>query len=58
MRLRLLDLRVRIIPVLVFAAAWGGVAVAWRHFGAAPMMVGQAEPVLASVSCYKPGVLA
>jgi multidrug resistance efflux pump len=52
------DLRVRVLPVLVFGTALCGVAVLWKDHVAAPTMVGQAEPVLANVSCQKPGVLA
>jgi len=57
LRLRWLDFRVRLVPALIFAGAWVAVALVWRHSGTTPTMVGQAEPVLANVSCYKPGVL-
>ena len=56
-RLRWLDLRIRIIPALIFVGAWLCVALVWKHYGSVPTMVGLAEPVLANVSCYKPGVL-
>jgi multidrug resistance efflux pump len=52
------DVRGRLLPVLVFAAALGAIAVLWREHVAAPTLVGQAEPVLADVSSHKPGVLA
>jgi multidrug resistance efflux pump len=52
------DIRQRILPVVVFAAALGGVGLLWRDHTASHVMVGQAEPVLSNVSCYKPGVLA
>jgi multidrug resistance efflux pump len=52
------DARGRLLPVLVFAGALCAIAVLWRDHVAAPTLVGQAEPVLADVSCHKPGVLA
>jgi multidrug resistance efflux pump len=52
------DIRQRILPVVVFAAALGGVGLLWRDHTASRVLVGQAEPVLSNVSCYKPGVLA
>ena len=52
LRLRWLDFRVRLVPALIFAGAWVAVALVWRHSGTTPTMVGQAEPVLANVSCY------
>jgi len=52
------DIRLRILPVLVFGSAVGLIALLWKDHVAAPTMTGQAEPVLAQVSCYKPGLLA
>ncbi len=52
------DARLRLLPVLVFGAALGGIALLWKHHVAAPTLVGQAEPVLANVSSHKPGMLA
>ena len=52
------DARMRVIPVVVFLAAMVMVGFLWEDFIAAPTLVGQAEPVRASVSSYKPGVLA
>ena len=52
------DLRQRFLPLLVFAAGLTGVAVLWKDHTATQMIVGQAEPVLSNISCYKPGVLA
>src|SRR5262245_18704743 len=52
------DVRHRFLPVLVFGAAVILIAALWKQNVAAPTMVGQAEPVLAQVSSYKPGVLA
>lgn len=52
------EIRQRVLPVVVFAAALGGVVALWSDHNAARLMVGQAEPVLSNVSCYKPGVLA
>src|SRR5437588_9566490 len=58
MRQRWQEVRLRVIPLLVFAGAVGAVAVLWTGHIAGPAIVGQAEPILANVSCYKPGVLA
>jgi multidrug resistance efflux pump len=56
-RQRWLDLRMRLLPVAVFGAAVCAVVVLWRGNVAVPAMIGQAEPVLASVSSQKPGLL-
>src|SRR5262245_24935287 len=50
--------RIRILPVAVFGTVVVSIGYLWKDHVASPMMVGQAEPVLANVSCYKPGVLA
>jgi multidrug resistance efflux pump len=52
------ELRMRILPVVVFTAATATVALMWKDHVASQAMLGQAEPVLANVSCYKAGVLA
>jgi HlyD family secretion protein len=52
------DLRHRWLPVAVFAAAFFGVALLWKEHTGSRVVVGQAEPVLSNVSCYKPGVVA
>jgi multidrug resistance efflux pump len=52
------DLRQRFLPVLVFGCAVGMVVLLWKEHTASRVIVGQAEPVLSNVSCYKPGVLA
>jgi HlyD family secretion protein len=52
------DARMRVLPLVVFAAALGVIAALWKDHVAAPTLVGQAEPVLANVSSQKPGVLA
>ncbi len=52
------DIRQRILPLVVFFGALATVAALWRDHTASRVMVGQAEPVLSNVSCYKPGVLA
>jgi multidrug resistance efflux pump len=52
------DLRLRVIPVVVFVSAVGLIALLWKDHVAAPSMVGQAEPVIAQVSCYKAGLVA
>ena len=58
LRQRCSDLRLRFLAPVILLAALGGLALLWEHHVMAPGMVGQAEPVLANVSCYKPGVLA
>jgi multidrug resistance efflux pump len=52
------DARCRLLPALVFGATLCAIAFLWKDHVAAPTLVGQAEPVLAHVSSYKPGVLA
>ena len=46
------------IAGIVFISAVLGIGLLWKDYVAAPTMVGQAEPILAQVSCFKPGVLA
>jgi multidrug resistance efflux pump len=48
----------RLIPALVFIVAVAALIFFWRDYVAAPTMLGQVEPMQASVSCYKPGLLA
>jgi HlyD family secretion protein len=55
---RLRDMRMRLIPAIVFTAALIAIGFMWKDYVAAPTMVGQAESIQASVSCYKPGMLA
>jgi multidrug resistance efflux pump len=50
--------RQQILPALVFVSALGLVGLLWKDHTASRVMIGQAEPVLSNVSCYKPGVLA
>src|SRR6516164_7362190 len=52
------EMRQRALPGLVFVLAIGGIALLWKDHAASRVIVGQAEPVLSNVSCYKPGVLA
>jgi len=52
------DVRLRLLPIIVFGAALCSIAVLWKTHVAAPSMIGQAEPVLANVSPHKPGILA
>ncbi len=54
---RLQHARMRLLPMVVLLGAMITVAILWKDNVAAPSMVGQAEPVLAHVSSYKPGVL-
>ena len=51
------ELRQRVLPVVVFVVALSGVALLWKEHTAARIMVGQAEPILSNVTCYKPGVV-
>ena len=51
------EVRQRVLPAVVFAAAFIGVALLWKDHTASSLMVGQAEPVLSNVSSYKPGVV-
>ena len=55
---RWLDARHRVLPGLVFGTTLFVIALLWKNNVAAPTLVGQAEPVLANVSSYKPGMLA
>jgi multidrug resistance efflux pump len=52
------QLRQRCLPAAIFGAALVGVALLWKEHTASRVIVGQAEPVLSNVSCYKPGLLA
>ncbi len=54
---RWFDVRVRFLPALVFAGALGAAAMLWNGGVGVPAMIGQAEPVVADVSCHKTGVL-
>jgi multidrug resistance efflux pump len=54
---RWFDVRVRFLPVLIFAGALGCAAMLWRGDVGAPALIGQAEPVVSDVSCHKTGVL-
>ena len=55
---RWFDVRVRFLPVMLFAGALGAAAMLWKGGGVgAPALIGQAEPVVANVSCHKTGVL-
>lgn len=51
------EVRMRWLPLVVFLGTLGTIALLWRDHVAAPSLMGQAEPVLATVSSYKPGVL-
>jgi multidrug resistance efflux pump len=55
--LRLREARLRWLPPLVWILAIAVLALLWGEHVSSPTMVGQAEPVLANVSCHKPGVL-
>ncbi|MGA2751864.1 MAG: HlyD family efflux transporter periplasmic adaptor subunit [Verrucomicrobiota bacterium] len=49
--------RLRLLPGAVFAAGAVAVALLWRDHVAPLTIIGQAEPVISNVSCYKPGVV-
>lgn len=51
------DLRMRVLPLVVFTGTILTIVVLWKNHVAPPSMVGQAEPVLANVSPHKPGIL-
>jgi multidrug resistance efflux pump len=55
---RLRDLRLRVLPGAMVAACAMVIAVLWHNNISAPQFVGQAEPVLASLSSHKPGTVA
>src|ERR1051326_8546790 len=52
------EFRLRVLPWTVFAIGLFLVIILWKDHAASLTLVGQAEPVLSNVSCYKPGVLA
>jgi HlyD family secretion protein len=52
------EVRVRIVPALLFLALLLALTQLWKKYASAPTLVGQAEVVPANVSCYKPGLLA
>lgn len=57
-RYRWQSVRLRILPFVLLGVSFGTGALLWRGHISAPTMFGQAEPVLADVSSYKPGVVA
>jgi HlyD family secretion protein len=56
-RQRWRELRIRILPAVVFAVAVCLLGLLWSGNVTSRTLLGQAEPVLANVSCYKPGIL-
>lgn len=58
LRERFRDVRLRVLPLVLFVLAIIILAALWKDYAAAPSMVGQAESIQANVSCYKPGMLA
>ena len=58
LRERWRDARLRLLPLLIFVVTIIVLAALWKDFASAPSMVGQAESIQASVSCYRPGMLA
>jgi multidrug resistance efflux pump len=57
-RQRWRELRLRVLPLVLFVLGAFLVAMLWKDNAASRTLVGQAEPVLSNVSCYKPGLLA
>jgi multidrug resistance efflux pump len=57
-RYRWQSFRLRILPFIVLGVCFGASALLWKGHLSGPTMFGQAEPVLADVSSYKPGVVA
>ena len=57
-RQRLLDVRLRYIPAVLFIAVVFAIALLGSDYAGAPRLVGEAEVVPANISCYKPGMLA
>lgn len=55
---RLRDLRLRALPGVVIVICVAVIAGLWRENISAPHLLGQAEPVLASLSSHKPGTVA
>jgi multidrug resistance efflux pump len=56
-RQRWRNVRLRYVPALIFITIVFVLALLWKDYSSAPMLVGQAEVVPANVSCYKPGML-
>jgi multidrug resistance efflux pump len=52
------DVRLRIVPALIFVGLLFALVRLWEKYVSAPTLVGQAEVVPANISCYKPGMLA
>ena len=52
------NLRRHVAPPVVFGIVVGTIALLWNTNVAAPTLVGQAEPVLSSLSSHKPGTVA
>src|ERR1700722_12469187 len=51
-------IRVHYFPLLVFVLVVFILVLLWRNYSSGQTLVGQAEVVPASISCYKPGMLA
>jgi len=56
-RQRWRDVRVRYVPALIFIAIVFVLALLWKGYSSAPMLVGQAEAIVSNLSCYKAGML-
>jgi multidrug resistance efflux pump len=52
------DFRRRVLPGIALVVALIALVRLWKEHVAPPTLVGQAEPIVANVSCWKPGVLA
>lgn len=51
------EVRLRIVPVVVFLSAIASIGLLWKDHIAAPSLIGQAEPVLSNVTSQKAGIL-
>lgn len=52
------DVRLRYIPAFIFVVIMLVLALLWKNYSSAPLLVGQAESVAARLGSYKPGLLA
>ena len=57
-RYRWQSFRLGVLPFIVLGVLFGTCALLWKGHISAPTMFGQAEPVVADVSSYQPGVVA
>ncbi|MBU6400841.1 MAG: hypothetical protein KGS61_11020, partial [Verrucomicrobia bacterium] len=51
------EVRMRLVPPVVFLGALAVATMLWREYVAAPTLVGEVEPVQATVTSYKAGIV-